>query len=127
MARDNRVITFGEDIADYGGAFGVTNDLLKTFSRDRVFNISISESGMVGAAVGMAMTGLKPIVEIMYNDFIMQTLGQIGNQAAKWSYMSGGQISVPMVLRTTIGGGKGYAGTADDPEYPRSIGSHRKR
>jgi len=58
----------------------------------------------------MAMTGLKPIVEIMYNDFIMQALGQIGNQAAKWSYMSGGQISVPMVLRTTIGGGKGYAG-----------------
>lgn len=110
MARDSRVITFGEDIADYGGAFGVTNDLLKTFGRDRVFNMSISEAGMVGAAVGMAMTGLKPIVEIMYNDFIMQALDQIGNQAAKWSYMSGGQISVPMVLRTTIGGGKGYAG-----------------
>ena len=110
MARDKRVIIFGEDIAEYGGAFGVTNDLLKTFSRDRVFNVSISEAGMVGAAVGMAMTGLKPIVEIMYNDFIMQALGQIGNQAAKWSYMSGGQISVPMVLRTTIGGGKGYAG-----------------
>ena len=110
MARDRRVIIFGEDIADYGGAFGVTNELLKTFGRDRVFNISISEAGMVGAAVGMAMTGLKPIVEIMYNDFIMQALGQIGNQAAKWSYMSGGQINVPMVIRTTIGGGKGYAG-----------------
>ncbi len=110
MAGDGRVIIFGEDIADYGGAFGVTNDLLKTFGRERVFNVSISEAGMVGAAVGMAMTGLKPIVEIMYNDFIMQALGQIGNQAAKWSYMSGGQISVPMVLRTTIGGGRGYAG-----------------
>ena len=110
MARDKRVIIFGEDIADYGGAFGVTNDLLSVFGRDRVFNMSISEAGMVGAAVGMAMTGLKPIVEIMYNDFIMQALGQIGNQAAKWSYMSGGQISVPMVLRTTIGGGRGYAG-----------------
>lgn len=110
MARDGRIIIFGEDIADYGGAFGVTNDLLKTFSRNRVFNVSISEAGMVGAAVGMAMTGLKPIVEIMYNDFIMQALGQIGNQAAKWSYMSGGQTSVPIVLRTTIGGGKGYAG-----------------
>ena len=110
MARDGRVIIFGEDIAEYGGAFGVTNDLLKTFSRDRVFNVSISEAGMVGAAVGMAMTGLKPIVEIMYNDFIMQALGQIGNQASKWSYMSGGRISIPMVLRTTIGGGKGYAG-----------------
>jgi len=110
MARDRRVISFGEDIADYGGAFGVTNDLLAAFGRDRVFNMSISEAGMVGAAVGMAMAGLKPIVEIMYNDFIMQALGQIGNQAAKWSYMSGGQISVPMVLRTTIGGGRGYAG-----------------
>ncbi len=110
MARDGRVIAFGEDIADYGGAFGVTNDLLKIFGRDRVFNVSISEAGMVGAAVGMAMTGLKPVVEIMYNDFIMQALGQIGNQAAKWSYMSGGQASVPMVLRTTIGGGRGYAG-----------------
>jgi len=110
MARDRRVVVFGEDVAEYGGAFGVTNDLLNTFGRDRVFNVSISESGMVGAAVGMAMTGLKPIVEIMYNDFIMQALGQIGNQAAKWSYMSGGQINVPMVLRTTIGGGKGYAG-----------------
>jgi len=61
MARDGRVITFGEDIADYGGAFGVTNDLLDTFGRDRVFNVSISEAGMIGAAVGMAMTGLKPI------------------------------------------------------------------
>jgi 2-oxoisovalerate dehydrogenase E1 component len=110
MARDSRVIIFGEDVADYGGAFGVTNDLLKTFGRDRVFNVSISEAGMVGSAVGMAMTGLKPVVEIMYNDFITQALCQIGNQAAKWSYMSGGQISVPMVLRTTIGGGKGYAG-----------------
>jgi len=110
MARDSRVIIFGEDVADYGGAFGVTNDLLKTFGRDRVFNVSISEAGMVGAFVGMAMTGLKPIVEIMYNDFIMQALDQIGNQAAKWNYMSGGQISVPMVLRTTIGGGRGCAG-----------------
>ncbi|MBN2073392.1 MAG: dehydrogenase E1 component subunit alpha/beta [Actinobacteria bacterium] len=110
MARDARVIIFGEDIADYGGAFGVTNDLLAAFGRERVFNVSISEAGMTGMAVGMAMTGLRPVVEIMYNDFIMQSLDQLGNQAAKWSYMSGGQISVPMVLRTTIGGGKGYAG-----------------
>lgn len=110
MARDNHILIFGEDIADYGGAFGVTNDLLKVFSRNRVFNVSISEAGMVGLAVGMAMTGLRPIVEIMYDDFILQALDQIGNQAAKWSYMSGGQIDIPLVLRTTIGGGKGYAG-----------------
>jgi len=110
MVRDGRIVIFGEDIADYGGAFGVTNDLLKTFGRDRVFNTSISEAAIVGTAVGMAMTGLRPIVEIMYDDFIMQALCQIGNQAAKWSYMSGGQINIPLVIRTTIGGGKGYAG-----------------
>lgn len=110
MARDSQVVIFGEDVADYGGAFGVTGDLLKIFGRDRVFNTAISEAAIVGAAVGMAMTGLKPIVEIMYNDFITQAMDQIANQAAKWSYMSGGQISVPMVLRTTIGGGRGYAG-----------------
>lgn len=110
MKRDSRVIIFGEDIAEYGGAFGVTNELLSVFGRDRVFNSSISESAIVGAAVGMAMTGVIPVAEIMYNDFILQAMDQIGNQAAKWSYMSGGQISVPMVIRTTIGGGRGYAG-----------------
>lgn len=110
MARDGRVVIFGEDIADYGGAFGVTNELLGIFGRDRVFNTSISESAIVGAAVGMSMIGLRPIVEIMYDDFILMAMDQIGNQAAKWSYMSGGQISLPMVIRTTIGGGKGYAG-----------------
>ncbi|MCL5986180.1 MAG: dehydrogenase E1 component subunit alpha/beta [Actinobacteria bacterium] len=110
MMRDERVIVFGEDVAEYGGAFGVTNELLGLFGRDRVFNTSISESAIVGSAVGMAMTGLRPIAEIMYDDFILQAMDQIGNQAAKWRYMSGGQISVPMVLRTTIGGGRGYAG-----------------
>ncbi len=110
MASDGSILVFGEDIADYGGAFGVSIDLLKTFGRDRVFNTSISEAGIVGIAVGMAMTGLKPVCEMMYGDFIMQALDQIGNQAAKWSFMSGGQVSIPMVLRTTIGGGKGYAG-----------------
>jgi len=110
MARDGRVILFGEDIAEYGGAFGVTNELLSVFGRDRVFNASISESAIVGAAVGMSMTDIRPVCEIMYDDFILQAMDQIGNQAAKWSYMSGGQISVPMVLRTTIGGGRGYAG-----------------
>jgi len=110
MKKDNRVILFGEDVADYGGAFGVTNELLSIFGRDRVFNTSISESAIVGSAVGMAMTGLRPVVEIMYNDFILMAMDQIGNQAAKWSYMSGGQISIPLVIRTTIGGGRGYAG-----------------
>ncbi|MDK1030616.1 MAG: dehydrogenase E1 component subunit alpha/beta [Planctomycetia bacterium] len=110
MARDWRVVIFGEDIAEYGGAFAATKGMLEIFGRERLFNTSISESGMVGAAIGMAMTGLRPIVEIMYGDFILQAMDQIGNQAAKWSYMSGGQVCLPMVIRTTIGGGRGYAG-----------------
>lgn len=110
MASDSRVVLFGEDVADYGGAFGVTNELMGLFGRNRVFNTSISESGIVGTAVGMAMTGLIPVCELMYDDFILMAMDQIGNQAAKWSYMSGGQISIPMVIRTTIGGGRGYAG-----------------
>lgn len=110
MVRDGRVILFGEDIADYGGAFGVTNELLSIFGRERIFNTSISESAIVGAAIGMSMTNLRPVVEIMYNDFLLQAMDQIGNQAAKWSYMSGGQVDVPIVTRTTIGGGRGYAG-----------------
>jgi len=110
MARDKGVLLFGEDIAEYGGAFGVTKELLQAFGRDRIFNTSISESAIVGCAVGMAMTKLRPVCEIMYDDFILMAMDQIGNQAAKWSYMSGGQTSVPMVLRTAIGGGRGYAG-----------------
>jgi len=110
MRRDSRVVLLGEDIGEYGGAFGVTRGLLEAFGRERVFNTSISESAIIGAAVGMAMTGLRPIPEIMYCDFILQAMDQLGNQAAKWGYMSGGQISVSLVMRTAIGGGRGYAG-----------------
>ena len=110
MVRDERVVLYGEDIAEYGGAFAATAGLLEAFGRDRVFNAAISESAIVGTAVGMAMTGLRPVCEIMYDDFILMTMDQTGNQAAKWSYMSGGQKSVPMVIRTPHGGGRGYAG-----------------
>ncbi|HIE43463.1 MAG TPA: pyruvate dehydrogenase [Candidatus Omnitrophica bacterium] len=110
MEREERIILFGEDIAEYGGAFGVTGELLKYFGRERVFNTSISEAGIVGSAVGMAMAGLCPVAEIMYCDFILQAMDQIGNQAAKWQYMSGAQITLPLVIRCAIGGGRGYAG-----------------
>lgn len=110
MKKDERVVLFGEDIAEYGGAFGVTAKLLEYFGRERVFNTSISEAGIVGAAVGMAMTGLKPVCEIMYADFILMAMDQIGNQAAKWQYMSGAQFTLPLVIRVAIGGGRGYAG-----------------
>jgi 2-oxoisovalerate dehydrogenase E1 component len=110
MHNNDNVIILGEDVADYGGAFGVTNDLIKLFGRDRVFNTPISESGIVGSAIGMSMTGLIPVAEIMYCDFILEAMDQIGNQAAKWFFMSGGKVNVPLVIRTAIGGGKGYAG-----------------
>ena len=74
MKQDRRVVIFGEDVADYGGAYGVTNDLLGVFGRDRVFNTSISESAIVGSAVGMVMTGLIPVCEIMYDDFILMAM-----------------------------------------------------
>jgi 2-oxoisovalerate dehydrogenase E1 component len=119
MNRDNRVIIYGEDVADYGGAFKVTKGLLETFGRDRIFNTSISEAGIIGTAVGAAMTNMRPVVELMYSDFEFQAGDQIYNQAAKWSYMSGGQTSVPMVVRTSTGAGKGYGG-----QHSQSVESH---
>ena len=110
MTRDGRVLLFGEDVAEYGGAFGVTSGLLDIFSRDRVFNTAISESAIVGAGVGMAMAGLRPVAELMYCDFILMAMDQIGNQAAKWQFMSNRQIKMPLVIRISIGGGRGYAG-----------------
>jgi 2-oxoisovalerate dehydrogenase E1 component len=110
MIRDHRVIMYGEDIAEYGGAFSVTTGLLDIFGRKRVFNTAISEATICGSAVGMAVTGLRPIVELMYIDFILMSMDQLGNQAAKNKYMFGGKAVIPMVCRASIGGGKGYAG-----------------
>jgi 2-oxoisovalerate dehydrogenase E1 component len=110
MIRDERVVMYGEDIAEYGGAFSVTTGLLDIFGRKRIFNTAISEATICGSAVGMAQTGMRPIVELMYIDFIFMSMDQIGNQAAKNKYMFGGKAVIPMVLRASIGGGKGYAG-----------------
>ncbi len=110
MLRDRRVILFGEDVADYGGAFQATVGLMSAFGRDRVFNTAISEAAIVGSAAGMAMVGLRPVAEIMYIDFILLAMDQLGNQVAKTRYMFGGKAKLPLVIRTTIGGGKGYAG-----------------
>ena len=110
MARDARVIHYGEDIADYGGAFKLTKGLLEAFGRDRVFNTPISEAAICGTAVGAAMAGTRPVVELMYMDFALMASDQIANQAAKWHYMSGGQVEVPLVIRASVGAGKGYGG-----------------
>ncbi len=110
MLRDRRVILYGEDVADYGGAFGATRGLLQIFGRQRVFNTAISEAAIVGTGCGAAMVGMRPVVEIMYIDFILMAMDQVGNQVAKSRYMFGGKMTIPLVIRTSVGGGKGYAG-----------------
>jgi len=110
MKRDKRVIFYGEDVADYGGAFKVTKGLLESFGRDRVFNTPISEACICGTGVGLAMIGLRPVMELMYFDFALMSSDQISNQGAKWHYMSGAQTEVPFVLRVSAGAGKGYGG-----------------
>ena len=110
MARDARVILYGEDVADYGGAFKLTKGLLEAFGRERVFNTPISEAAICGTAVGAAIVGLRPVVELMYMDFALMSSDQIANQAAKWHYMSGAQVEVPLVIRASVGAGKGYGG-----------------
>jgi 2-oxoisovalerate dehydrogenase E1 component len=110
MLRDSRVIFYGEDVAEYGGAFKLSKGLLETFGRARVFNAPISEACICGTAVGAAMIGLRPVVELMYMDFLLMSGDQVGNQASKWHYMSGAQVEVPMVLRVSVGAGKGYGG-----------------
>lgn len=110
MKRDGRVIVYGEDVADYGGAFKVTKGLLEAFGRERVFNTPISEAAICGTAVGAAMAGIRPVVELMYMDFALQASDQISNQAAKWHYMSGAKAKIATVIRASVGGGKGYGG-----------------
>jgi len=110
MLRDRRVIVYGEDVADYGGAFKLTKGLLEAFGRDRVFNTPISEACICGTAVGASMAGLRPVVELMYMDFALMASDQIANQAGKWHYMSGAQTEVPLVIRASVGAGKGYGG-----------------
>ena len=105
MTADPSVVVFGEDIATAGGSFGVTRGLLDAFGPDRVRDTPISEATLLSAAVGAAMGGLKPVVEIMFMDFITLGMDALVNQAAKAHFMFGGQISVPMVLRTPHGGG----------------------
>jgi len=110
MIRDRRVVFYGEDVGEHGGAFAVTPGLYEIFGRERVFNAPISEAAICGTALGMAMTGMRPVVELMYIDFILMSMDQIGNQVAKNKYMFGGKASIPWTLRTIIGGGRGYAG-----------------
>jgi pyruvate/2-oxoglutarate/acetoin dehydrogenase E1 component len=103
MRRDARVCIFGEDVAEAGTPFKVLSGLVEEFGRERVMDTPISEAGFTGMGVGAAMTGLRPVVDIMFGDFLTLTMDQMVNQAAKVHYMSGGTWKVPMVLRTTLG------------------------
>lgn len=103
MEQDDKIILLGEDIAVLGGAYGVTSGILERFGENRIFDTPISENAIVGAAVGAAMTGYRPIVEIQFNDFLTCCMDQLCNQAAKMRFMMGGQVRVPMVVRAPYG------------------------
>lgn len=109
LERDPRTFIFGEDIADTGGLFGVTSGLRDRFGPTRVFNTPISEQAIAGAAVGAALVGARPIVEIQVMDFLSLALDQIANHAAKLPYMTGGQLRVPLVVRGPVATGIGLA------------------
>jgi len=109
MKEDGDVFLIGEDIAEYGGAFGVSVGMLEEFGKERVRNTPISEDAIIGVAVGSAITGMRPIAEIMFSDFITIAMDEITNQAAKIRYMFGGKAKVPMVIRAAGGGGTGAA------------------
>ncbi|MGD9811612.1 MAG: alpha-ketoacid dehydrogenase subunit beta [Sphingobium sp.] len=110
MAADPTVLVMGEDIAELGGVFGTTTGLLDKFGPERVRDTPISETAFIGAAVGLAASGMKPVVELMFVDFFGVCMDAIYNLAAKQSYFSGGQVTCPMVLMTSVGGGYGDAG-----------------
>ncbi|MHB1252866.1 MAG: alpha-ketoacid dehydrogenase subunit beta [Candidatus Humimicrobiaceae bacterium] len=116
MKEDENVFLIGEDIGLYGGSFGLTNGLFAEFGGERVRDTPISESVIIGTAVGSAITGMRPILEIMFSDFTGCGMDQIMNQAAKIRYMFGGKAKVPMVLRTASGGGAGFG-----PHHSQSL------
>jgi len=109
MAEDERIVLLGEDIGSYGGIFQVTKGLMKEFGPERVVDTPISEAGFVGACVGAALTGMRPVAELMFIDFSTVCMDMIVNQMAKMHYMFGGRGRVPMVLRVNIGAGRGTA------------------
>ena len=121
MRDDERVIVLGEDVAE-GGPYTATAGLSEEFGRERVINTPISEAAITGVAVGAAQSGMRPVLEIMFIDFITLALDQLANAAAKAHFMSGGQLSVPMVLRTQ--GGAGYRGAAQHSQSLESWLTH---
>jgi acetoin:2,6-dichlorophenolindophenol oxidoreductase subunit beta len=108
MRRDRAVVCLGEDIGEAGGVFKTTVGLLKEFGPERVWDTPISEQAIVGAAMGAAMTGMRPVAEIMFSDFLACCWDYLANEIPKVRYMTGGQVTVPLVIRTANGGGLGF-------------------
>ena len=109
MEADERVFVLGEDIGVYGGAFGVTTGMLDRFGADRIRDTPIAEEAIMGAAVGAALCGMRPVAEMQFSDFTAHAMDQLVNQAAKVYFMLGGAVSVPLVLRLPFGSGTGAA------------------
>jgi len=116
LKTDENVLLLGEDIGVYGGAFGVTRGLFEKYGHERIIDTPISEASFIGAATGMAMMSLRPIVEIMFMDFLTLAFDQILNHATKFHFMFNGQLDVPMVIRTPAGAGRGYG-----PSHSQSL------
>src|SRR6185295_13963082 len=112
------VVILGEDVGRPGGAFGATKGLLDAFGPNRVRDTPISELGITGIAVGAALMGLRPVVEIMFNDFLTLAMDQLVNQAAKLHFMTGGEACVPLVVRTMVGAARGTG-----PQHGQSLES----
>ena len=108
MRRDDSIVFFGEDVAEAGGVFKVTPGIYEEFGAERVRDTPISEQAIIGTALGAAITGLRPIAELMFADFIPVAMDQIVNQVAKYRFMSGGQFTVPLTIRAAQGGGGGF-------------------
>ena len=105
MRVDSRVVVLGEDVGKFGGVFRATSGLFDEFGADRVIDTPLAEAGIIGAAIGMALFGLRPVPEIQFGDFIFPAFDQIVNELAKFRYRSGGQYPCPVVIRTPVGGG----------------------
>src|SRR5215468_5554193 len=119
MRRNDRVVLLGEDVGRVGGVFRVTQGLFDEFGEDRVIDTPLSEGGIVGCAIGMALYGLVPVPEIQFSDFIWPAYDQIVNELAKYRYRSGGEYSAKMVIRTPVGGGvRGGHYHSQHPEAP---------
>ena len=107
MRRDNKIVLYGEDVAEFGNIFGLTRGMLEEFGPKRVRNTPISETAIIGSAIGAAMTGLRPCVELMYSDFTMVCFSEIFHCVAKWRYMHGPEYKLPLVIRNASGSANG--------------------